>query len=39
VAHFGIAMTLFGIVCQTWASERIVALKPNEARNAVRLPI
>src|SRR5664279_2491034 len=28
VAHFGIAMTLFGIVCQTWAGERIVALKP-----------
>ena len=28
VAHFGIAVTLFGIVCQTWASERIVALKP-----------
>jgi cytochrome c-type biogenesis protein CcmF len=31
VAHFGIAVTLFGIVCQTWASERIVALKPKEA--------
>ncbi len=30
VAHFGIAMTLFGIVCQTWASERIVALKPTQ---------
>jgi cytochrome c-type biogenesis protein CcmF len=28
VAHFGMAMTLFGVVCQTWASERIVALKP-----------
>ena len=28
VAHFGIAVTLFGIVCQTWAGERIVALKP-----------
>ena len=30
VAHFGIAMTLFGIVCQTWASERIVALKTTQ---------
>ena len=30
VAHFGIAMTLFGIVCQTWATERIVALKPTQ---------
>jgi cytochrome c-type biogenesis protein CcmF len=30
VAHFGIAMTLFGIVCQTWASERIVALKATQ---------
>jgi cytochrome c-type biogenesis protein CcmF len=30
VAHFGIAVTLFGIVCQTWASERIVALKPTQ---------
>jgi cytochrome c-type biogenesis protein CcmF len=31
VAHFGIAVTLFGIVCQTWASERIVALKPTQS--------
>ena len=31
VAHFGIAVTLLGIVCvSTWASERIVALKPTE---------
>jgi cytochrome c-type biogenesis protein CcmF len=30
VAHFGIAVTLFGIVCQTWASERIVALKATQ---------
>jgi cytochrome c-type biogenesis protein CcmF len=30
VAHFGIAVTLFGIVCQAWASERIVALKQKE---------
>jgi cytochrome c-type biogenesis protein CcmF len=30
VAHFGIAMTLFGVVCQTWATESIVALKPTQ---------
>jgi cytochrome c-type biogenesis protein CcmF len=31
VAHFGLAMTLIGIVCvTTWASERIVALKPGQ---------
>jgi cytochrome c-type biogenesis protein CcmF len=30
VAHIGIAVTLLGIVSQNWASERIVALKPNE---------
>ena len=30
VAHFGIAMTLFGVVCQTWATERIIALKPTQ---------
>jgi cytochrome c-type biogenesis protein CcmF len=30
IAHFGIAVTLFGVVCQTWASERIVALKPSQ---------
>jgi cytochrome c-type biogenesis protein CcmF len=30
VAHFGIAMTLFGVVCQTWATERIIALKPDQ---------
>jgi cytochrome c-type biogenesis protein CcmF len=29
VAHFGMAVTLLGVVCETnWASERIVALKP-----------
>jgi cytochrome c-type biogenesis protein CcmF len=28
VAHCGMAVTLFGVVCQTWASESIVALKP-----------
>jgi cytochrome c-type biogenesis protein CcmF len=31
VAHVGIALTLFGIVCQTWASERIVALKVTQS--------
>jgi cytochrome c-type biogenesis protein CcmF len=31
VAHFGIAMTLLGIVCQTWASERIIALNPKQS--------
>lgn len=31
VAHFGVAVTLFGIVCQVWATESIVALKPKEA--------
>ncbi|HET7167556.1 MAG TPA: heme lyase CcmF/NrfE family subunit [Pseudolabrys sp.] len=31
LAHTGIAVTLLGIVCvNTWASERIVALKPSE---------
>ena len=30
VAHFGIAMTLFGVVCQTWATERIISLKPTQ---------
>jgi cytochrome c-type biogenesis protein CcmF len=31
LAHFGIGMTLLGIVCEThWAAERIVALKPGE---------
>ncbi len=30
VAHFGIAVTLLGIVCQTWATERIIALKPTQ---------
>ena len=30
VAHFGMAVTLLGIVCQTWAAERIVALKPSQ---------
>jgi cytochrome c-type biogenesis protein CcmF len=29
LAHFGMAVTLLGVVCETnWASERIVALKP-----------
>jgi cytochrome c-type biogenesis protein CcmF len=32
VAHFGIGLTLLGIVCGThWASERIVALKPAQS--------
>jgi cytochrome c-type biogenesis protein CcmF len=32
VAHFGIGLTLLGIVCEThWGSERIVALKPTES--------
>jgi cytochrome c-type biogenesis protein CcmF len=31
VAHFGMGLTLLGIVCvSTWASERIVALKPSQ---------
>ena len=30
VAHCGMALTLFGVVCQTWATERIVGLKQNE---------
>jgi cytochrome c-type biogenesis protein CcmF len=30
LAHFGIAVTLLGVVCQTWATERIVALKPSQ---------
>jgi len=31
LAHFGVAVTLLGIVCVTaWATERIVALKPSE---------
>src|SRR5205814_3419596 len=31
LAHFGIGVTLFGIVCETnWSSERIVALRPSE---------
>jgi cytochrome c-type biogenesis protein CcmF len=31
VAHFGIGLTLLGIVCEThWAAERIVAVKPGE---------
>ena len=38
VAHFGLAMTLIGIVCvTTWAGERIVSLKPGTDRIAVRL--
>jgi len=32
VAHFGMAVTLLGIVCaSTWGVERIVALKPSQA--------
>jgi cytochrome c-type biogenesis protein CcmF len=32
VAHFGIGVTLFGIVCEThWSAERIVALKPTQS--------
>ena len=32
VAHFGLALTLVGIVAvETWASERIVALKPSQS--------
>src|SRR5262249_1111249 len=31
LAHFGMGVTLFGIVCETsWSSERIVALRPSE---------
>jgi len=31
VAHLGLGITLFGIVCETnWAAERIAAVKPNE---------
>src|SRR5262249_58269249 len=31
LAHFGVAVTLLGIVCVTaWATERIVALTPSE---------
>jgi cytochrome c-type biogenesis protein CcmF len=31
VAHFGIGLTLLGVVCEThWASERIVSVAPNE---------
>jgi len=31
-AHFGIGMTLLGVVCETtWNSERIVALRPGQA--------
>ncbi|HEU5018071.1 MAG TPA: heme lyase CcmF/NrfE family subunit [Pseudolabrys sp.] len=31
VAHFGLAMTLLGIVCVTnWSTERIVAVKPGQ---------
>ena len=31
VAHFGIGLTLLGIVCEThWAAERIIAVKPGE---------
>ena len=30
IAHSGMAVTLLGVVCQTWADERIVALKPSQ---------
>jgi cytochrome c-type biogenesis protein CcmF len=31
IAHFGVGITLLGVVCETtWGIERIVALKPNE---------
>jgi cytochrome c-type biogenesis protein CcmF len=32
IAHFGIGLTLLGIVCEThWSAERIVALKPGQS--------
>ncbi|MFN3658063.1 MAG: heme lyase CcmF/NrfE family subunit [Pseudolabrys sp.] len=32
IAHFGVAVSVLGVVCvTTWASERIVALKPSQA--------
>jgi cytochrome c-type biogenesis protein CcmF len=32
LAHFGVGVSLLGIVCvSTWGTERIVALKPNDA--------
>jgi cytochrome c-type biogenesis protein CcmF len=31
LAHIGLGITLFGIICETnWAAERIAAIKPNE---------
>jgi cytochrome c-type biogenesis protein CcmF len=31
LAHFGIGITLFGVVCEmNWSAEQIVALKPHE---------
>ena len=31
IAHFGLGVTLLGIVCETnWSSERIVVVKPND---------
>ena len=31
IAHFGVGMTLLGIVCEsTWGIERIVSMKPND---------
>jgi cytochrome c-type biogenesis protein CcmF len=31
LAHFGVGMTLLGVVCETtWGTERIVAVKPND---------
>jgi cytochrome c-type biogenesis protein CcmF len=31
LAHFGVGVTLFGIICETsWNTERIASLKPNE---------
>ena len=38
LAHFGLGVTLLGIVCAaTWGAERIVAMKPGETRLAARL--
>jgi len=31
IAHFGVAMSMLGVICAaTWGTERIVAVKPNE---------
>jgi cytochrome c-type biogenesis protein CcmF len=32
IAHFGVAVSLLGVICAaTWGSERIIALKPSQA--------